>query len=347
MHPLIAQDIERVAAAVGERLYALQGKRLLLTGAGGYLASYLAETILWANDHLFATPCRLLALVRQPVTPDGRLGHLLGRSDVEWIIGDAAQPQPITGNVHFIVHAASKASPRAYLSAPLDTMNTNVEGTRWLLELARERDAESFLYFSSGEIYGDATLVPTPETYPGSADPLHPRACYTESKRYAEALIGAYHREYGIRAKIVRPFHVYGPGLRLDDGRVMADFLRSRLENQPIHLLSDGSGERAFCYLADATIGFWSALLSDHHGEAFNIGDDRELISIRKLAEMLARLYEPVLETHFADQLPEHLRGTPGRTCPDMTKARHLLGYVPQTDLREGVMRTLDWYRSL
>jgi dTDP-glucose 4,6-dehydratase/UDP-glucuronate decarboxylase len=346
---LVYDDIQRVVEDVGSTLKRLSGKTLLLTGANGFLASYMADTIAWLNDNVFSSPCHLIALVRTPVKHDGRLGHFLNREDVQFVVQSVSAPFRLNRHIDFIVHAASRASPKSYLANPLDAMDANVVGTRQLLEIAKEEGVESFLFFSSGEIYGEAVdgFIPTPEAYPGNVDCISPRACYTESKRYGETLCYIYWREYGVPIKIVRPFHVYGPGLRLDDGRVIADFLRDRLANESIHVLSDGSAIRAFCYISDATTGFWKVLLSDYNGEVFNIGDDREPISIRDLAYLVASFGDPQLSVIFEiSGLPEYLRGTPSRVCPDISKARQLLLYCPRIRLREGLIKTLTWHRA-
>jgi dTDP-glucose 4,6-dehydratase/UDP-glucuronate decarboxylase len=346
---LVYDDIRQVVEDVGRALYRLSGKTFLLTGTSGFLASYMADTIVWLNDNVFSSPCLLIAGVRSAVARDERLSHLLNRKDVQFVQQNVSAPIYLDKHVDFIVHVASKASPRSYLAHPLDTMDANTVGTRQLLEIAKEQGVESFLFFSSGEIYGEVTneFVPTPEIYPGSTSCIGPRACYTESKRYGETLCVTYWREYQVPVKIVRPFHVYGPGLRLDDGRVIADFLRNRLQNKPIQVLSDGSGIRAFCYIADATAGFWKVLFSDYNGEPFNIGNDQEPVSIRDLAYLVASLEEPELPVNFETSVvPEHLCGTPSRVCPDISKANHLLNYHPRVRLREGLVKTLNWHRA-
>ncbi|MBI4491382.1 MAG: NAD-dependent epimerase/dehydratase family protein [Chloroflexi bacterium] len=346
---MVHEDVRELVEAVGRAFERLSGRTLLLTGANGFLASYVADTIVWLNEHLLPSPCFLIALVRAPLTREQRLGHLLGRPDVQFLHQDVSAPIELARGIDYIVHTASRASPRSYLAHPLDTMDANVVATRQLLELARRQGVESFLFLSSSEIYGEmgTGLAAIPETYPGSVACTSPRACYTESKRYGETLCVTFWREYGVPAKIARPFHTYGPGLRLDDGRVMADFLRNRLQNQPVQLLSDGSGVRAFCYVSDAVAGFWQVLFSERSGEAFNIGNDHEPIAVRDLAALVAELDEPLLGVELATSGQAlHLRGTPSRVCPDLGKARRLLGYQPRVGLRAGLARTLAWHRA-
>ncbi len=341
---VIDADMALIHDSLLDRLDTLQGKTLLLTGAAGMLPAYIAETVGWLNRHRFSRDCHLIALVRSPISEGSRLAHLMGRPDVTFLVQDVRDPIDIAGRVDFVIHAASRASPRSYLEDPLDAIDANTSATRRLLELAREKRCESVLFFSSAEIYGEvpADRVPTPESYAGNLDCTSPRAIYAESKRFGETLCATYWRQFGVRVKMVRPFHVCGPGMRLGDGRVVADFLRDRVESRPIRVLGGGSALRTFCYLADATIGFFQALLSNHDGESFNIGDDREVVSIRELAEVVAGLDSPRLEVMIAtDSPPDHLKGSPSRAYPDLTKARMLLGYRPETTLREGLSRTL------
>jgi dTDP-glucose 4,6-dehydratase/UDP-glucuronate decarboxylase len=349
-HALIERDLVEVAGALGDAADRLAGKVVLLTGAGGILPAYLADTVAWLNRHRLARPCRLLALVRSPVTAGSRLGHLLGRPDVTFLVQDVNGPIDPPARPDFIIHAASRASPRSYLADPLDTMDANTTATRRLLDLARAAGSEGFLYFSSGEIYGDvpAADVPTPETYTGGHDCTSPRACYTESKKYGETLCATYWRQYRVPVRTVRPFHVFGPGMRLDDGRVVADFLRDRVEGRPIRVLGGGRALRAFGYISDAAAGFWGALLAPgQDGEAFNIGDDRRMVSIAELARIVAELEEPRLPVEVEGaETPDHLKGSPSIVRPDLTKARSRLGYEPRVGLEEALRRTLAWHRA-
>jgi dTDP-glucose 4,6-dehydratase/UDP-glucuronate decarboxylase len=161
-----------------------------------------------------------------------------------------------------------------------------------------------------------------------------------------ETLCATFHDQYETPIKVVRPFHVYGPGMSLDDGRIMAEFLRCRINNETIRGLSDGRGVRAFCYIADATFGFLAALLSDMNGEVFNIGNDEEPISIRQLAELMAGLEKPEIRVEFSDTKAAHLAGTPDRVCPDISKARRILEYAPEVSLSDGLLRTLAWHKE-
>lgn len=345
---IINQDVDYIIKTVGKDWKKLEGKTLLLTGASGFLPSYFVETIAVFNQSVFKNPCQLLAISRSTPTSRSRLVAFQNNPHIKLLAHDVSKPFPIDDSVDFIIHAASRASPRDYRGHPLDTIDTNINGTRYLLEYARQNPVKSFLFFSSGEIYGNppTEYIPTPETYLGNVDPSSPRACYTESKRLAETLCSTFYREYGVPVKIVRPFHVYGPGQRLDDGRVMADFLNNGLHHQPIVLLSEGKAKRAFCYIADATVGFWKALLSEHHGEVFNIGNDHPEISMADLAKLFSKLFDN-LEVEFQiSEKNKYLTHSPERCCPDISKAQKMLRYQPRFGLEEGIKRTIQWYRE-
>ena len=347
--PIVDEDMRAIAQGLASSAGALRDARILVTGSNGYLARYLV-TALTALKDAGNAPGLSLALAQRGVPPAADpYGRLLARDDVDLYLQDVCDPIAVDGAVDMIVHAASKASPRAYLADPIGTIDVNTVATRRLLDLAMEKSARRFLYYSSGEIYGDAPpdAVPTPETFPGLVDCTGPRAVYTESKRMGETIALAFHRAHGLDVRIVRPFHVYGPGMRLDDGRVMADFLRCRLTGDPIEILSAGLDTRAFCYIADATRLTLQVLAAGSPGGVYNIGNDGEQISIRELAELIARLERPEMPVRVAaDPEAAHLQGTPGRVCPDMSRSRRELGYAPAVGLDAGLRRTLAWYRD-
>ena len=260
------------------------------------------------------------------------------------------------GEFAFIVHAAGIASPTYYRAHPIETMDANINGLRNLLDYARERleagrPLEGFLFYSSSEIYGDpgADAIPTPETYRGNVSCTGPRACYDESKRYGETLCVNFARQHGVPVTTVRPFNNYGPGMKITDGRVIADLFRDALADRDLVLLSDGSPTRTFCYVSDAVTGYYLALLRGRPGEAYNVGVDGPEISMRDLAGTIAGLANDlfghrVKVVHGRSSEADYLVDNPNRRCPDITKARHELGYWPRVTLEEGLRRTLRWY---
>jgi UDP-glucuronate decarboxylase len=250
--------------------------------------------------------------------------------------------------VDFIVHAASIASPTYYRKYPIKTMDANVQGLRNLLDHARVSPISSMLYFSTSEIYGDPdpAWIPTPEEYRGYVSCTGPRACYDESKRYGETLCVNFWSEHKIPIKIVRPFNNYGPGLNINDGRVIPDFFRDALSGKDIVLFSRGEDTRTFCYTSDAVTGYLLALMSGFNGEPFNIGSESPEVTMLQLAERVIKVTGTSRGVRFA-QSPDqdYLTDNPRRRCPNIRKAREKLGYTPQVTLDEGLSRILRYYQ--
>ena len=347
------EDWARMEKTLGQRLEEFRGKRILVTGAAGFLGfgflhffSYLNRNLLRdgrlsvvaADNYIRGRPRWLAELVA--VSPDMRLV----RQDITKPWTESAGER-----FDFIIHGASIASPKVYRQYPLETLDTNISGLRHMLELAKGHRSESILYFSSSEIYGDPPTheIPTNEAYRGNVSCIGPRACYDESKRLGETLCYLYFHQHGVRAKIVRPFNNFGPGLRLADGRVLPDFCRDILADRDIVLRSDGSPTRTFCYVSDALTGYLLALLSSHHAEPFNVGSETPEISMRDLGRMLLDLAGSKRQViHKPSDEADYLTDNPNRRCPNLAKSRSLLGYTPLVDLKFGLGRMLGWYKQ-
>jgi UDP-glucuronate decarboxylase len=344
----ITADLEEITRRASDALQTLAGKTVLVAGGAGFLPSYLVDSLAFANEGLLNEPCRILSLDNFATGVAGRLQHLRGRDDVEFVERDVVEGVSLDERVHYIVHAASIASPTWYRQYPLETIDVNVTGTRHLLELAREQGVEGFLYLSSSEIYGDPPpeRVPTPEDYWGHVSSTGPRACYDESKRLAEALCMTYYRLYGTPVKLVRPFNVYGPRLRLDDGRVIPDFLADALEGRPITLYSDGQVTRSFCYISDFVTAMILLLVADVAGEAFNVGNDEE-VTIRTVAETMGMVSSNGEGIRFASSDdPHYLTDNPNRRSPDLRKTKAAIDWSPVISLEDGLRRTYLSYEG-
>ena len=347
LSPVISEDLGAIVEDTQPVLDRFAGATVLVAGGAGFLPSFVVDALAYANTQQGSDPTQVVCVDNFKTGVPERLAHLEGRKDVTFIKHDVTQP--LSGvSPDFILHAASIASPTWYREFPLETIDTNVIGTRRLLDLAKDSEARSLVYLSSSEVYGDPPpdKVPTSEDYWGNVSPVGPRACYDESKRLGETLCMTYFRQHGVPIKIVRPFNVYGPRLRLDDGRVMPDFLADALNNRQITLFSNGEVTRSFCYARDAATAIIKILAIAEPGEIFNVGNDEE-VSIRKLAETVDRVSGNNLGVHLASSDdPDYLSDNPQRRCPNLTKTKSAIDWSPSVTLRAGVERTLRFYRD-
>ncbi|TDL66652.1 NAD-dependent epimerase/dehydratase family protein [Rhodococcus qingshengii] len=255
-------------------------------------------------------------------------------------------------DVDFIIHMASIASPTFYRKYPLETIDANVLGLRALLDFYKDKNIKGFLFFSSSEVYGDPfpDYIPTSEEYRGNVAMIGPRACYDEAKRFGETLCYQYSKKFGIPISIVRPFNNYGPGMRLNDKRVPADFAKAIMENKKLIMHSDGTPTRTFCYVTDAITGYLKALLYEPF-DYFNIGIDKPEISIKELAQIYREAGSVIFNFNQSIEFKEseeksYLTHNPLRRCPDILKARKLLNYSPSITISEGVRRFLTFFKE-
>jgi UDP-glucuronate decarboxylase len=352
-----SDDLAVLADRLHEVFASMSGSDLLVTGGAGFLGYYLVQAPLaWNRANPGADPITVTVhdnFLRG--VPDW-LSQLRDPS-LRLVERDVLSPLP-TGDPSFdhIIHAASVASPIYYRKHPIATMDANVGGLRLLLDHAAERadtpdPVQGLLFFSTSEIYGDPdpASIPTPETYRGHVSCTGPRACYDESKRYGETLSVNFARQHGVPVTIARPFNNYGPGLRIDDRRVLPDLARDALAGRDIVLLSDGLATRTFCYVRDAVDGYYRVLTRGRPGEPYNIGTDRPEITMRDLADRVVRTanrltgYTGEVVQRTSDD-PDYLADNPTRRCPVIDKARTELGYEPEVGLDEGLERSLRWY---
>lgn len=341
------RDAQEVIAQLGSLNSRFSGKTVLLTGAAGFLGSQFVHYFLQLNESgALNEPCRLVVWDNFLRGLPSWLVALQEGSDLTCEKKDIIEKHDF-GAVDFIIHAASVASPIFYRKNPIETMDANVIGLRNLLDGAIARPVESFLFFSSSEIYGDPdpASIPTPETYRGFVSCTGPRACYDESKRYGETLCVNFWQAHKVPVKMARPFNNYGPGLRITDQRVLPDFFRDVLADKNIVLLSDGRATRTFCYVSDAIQGYLRVLLSEHNGEPFNIGTETPEISMLDLAQLVVATSQKALRVEYKkSDDPKYLTDNPVRRCPDIAKARRLLNYEPKVTLEEGLRRTYEYY---
>jgi UDP-glucuronate decarboxylase len=355
---VVAGDLNLICDVLKQEFQEMSGKRLMIAGGAGFLGYYLVQSALhWNHKNEKAPPIKLSVLDNFIRGVPAWLTALEGDRNLRLLRHDVTQPLPdALGDVDYIIHAASIASPIYYRKHPIETMDANINGLRYMLDysVAQQKKGHpiaGMLFYSSSEIYGDPTPenIPTPETYRGNVSCTGPRACYDESKRYGETLCVNFAAQHGIPIKVARPFNNYGPGLKITDGRVIPDFCRNILEGQDIVMLSDGLAKRTFCYVADAVAGYYKVLVSGRSGEAYNVGVETPEISVVELVDMLTALGSElfgyrgkVVRKTSTDK--EYLVDNPNRRCPIITKARTELGYDPKVMIEEGLRRSVLWY---
>jgi dTDP-glucose 4,6-dehydratase/UDP-glucuronate decarboxylase len=335
----------------------MSGDVLLITGGAGFLGYYLVQAPLAWNDLGIGDPIEVVVFDNFLRGTPSWLTDLADRPDVHVRTQDLRDPLPADmPSADHIVHAAGIASPAVYRAHPIETMDANINGLRNLLDHAEarkdsDRPVLNFLFFSSSEIYGDPTpdSIPTNEEYRGFVSCTGPRACYDESKRYGETLCVNFTRARGVRTTIARPFNNYGPGMKITDGRVIADFCRSVIEESDIVMFSDGSPTRTFCYVSDAVTGYYKVLVRGLDGEPYNIGVSSPEISMAELAKRVSSEGAAALGYGGSVVLgssseDDYLVDNPNRRCPDISKAQRDLDYRPRVDLEQGIRRTLLWY---
>lgn len=305
----------------------------LISGAAGFIGSHLCDRLV-GEGHTVVGVDNLITGSRR------NLEQLNGAAGFRFVEHDVTQPLDVAGPFDHVWHLASLASPKDYLAHPLETLESGSTGTRNMLEIAR-RDHARFLLTSTSECYGDPEVHPQAETYWGHVNPVGPRSCYDESKRYAEALTMAYHRCHAIRTNIARIFNTYGPRMALKDGRVVPAFLDQALHSQPLTVFGDGTQTRSFCYVADMVDGL-VRLASSEERYPVNLGNPVELTML-EFAERIQRLMNLELPVTF-HALPED---DPQKRRPDIAKARRLLGWEPKVALEEGLRHTVEYFKAL
>ncbi|MFB6158475.1 MAG: UDP-glucuronic acid decarboxylase family protein [Candidatus Nanohalobium sp.] len=306
--------------------------RVLLTGGAGFIGSHLTEKLLEQGNEVIVVDDLSSGQA-------SNIEHLKNREDFEFRDQDVLDDLEIDGELDYVLHFASRASPNDYQEHPIHTLRTNSEGTLKMLELADEHDAK-FMYSSTSEVYGNPEEHPQTEEYNGNVNPVGPRACYDEGKRFGEAAIVSYDMKHSIDYRIIRIFNTYGPRLRKEDGRVISNFLDQALNDRPLTVYGDGTQTRSFCYIDDLVNGIREAMDSEK-GEIFNLGNPDEY-TILELAEKVQEVIETESEiTH--QELPED---DPEKRKPDISKAREKLGWEPEVSLEKGLKQTAEYLRT-
>ena len=306
--------------------------RAVLTGGAGFLGSHLC-------DKLIANGWDVLCVDNLATGSEANIAHYEHNDHFRMLRHDVSRYIDVPGPIDYVLHFASPASPVDYLKLPIPTLKVGALGTHNALGLALAKKAKFFLA-STSECYGDPLVSPQPETYWGNVNPIGPRGVYDEAKRYAEAMTMAYHRFHGLDTHIVRIFNTYGPRMRLNDGRALPNFIYQALTGQSITVYGDGTQTRSFCYVSDLIEGIFRLMQSDEHSPT-NIGNPQE-ITIHEFAERVRALTATKSPIIF-EPLPQD---DPKRRCPDITKAKKLLGWEPKVGLDEGLRLTLDYFQK-
>ena len=307
--------------------------RVLLTGAAGFLGSHLAERLLKEG-------CEVIGVDNLSTGQRRNLDRLLAHPGFHFLQADVTRPLEVEGPLDWVLHFASPASPPRYLKLPIATLLVNAEGTRHLLDLALRKGARFFLA-STSEVYGDPLVHPQPESYWGNVNPIGPRSIYDEGKRYAEALTTAYHRAYGVPVRIVRIFNSYGPFMDPEDGRVVSNFIVQALKGEPLTVFGNGSQTRSFCYVDDLIEGI-RRLMKVDYPYPVNLGNPEEyrVLELAHLVKELTGSPSPITFLPLPEDDPKQRR-------PDITLARRLLGWEPRVPVREGLKRTIAYFREV
>jgi len=327
------EDIDRIKRDLKKGCF--EGKSVLVTGGAGFIGS-------WLCDVLTISDAQVTCLDNLSTGTQHNVSHLKSKREFRFTKADVCTFKT-KDDFDYILHMASHASPEEYQTHPIETLGANSLGSANMAELARENDA-TILFASTSEIYGDSKVVPTPETYWGNVNPIGPRSCYDEGKRFAEALFMAYHKQYGLSVKIARIFNSFGPRLREDRsyGRAVSRFIAQALTNKPITVYGDGSQTRSFCYITDTITGLmWLTSNEEAKGEVVNVGSPKE-VTILQLARKIKEL------TKSRSALTFHLlpKDDPKRRCPDTNKIERLLGWRPKVSLEKGLKRTISWFQG-
>lgn len=343
---VVQNDIQNIASAIKKDAKVLSGKTILITGGSGFLGKYFLYTIWYLNKNFFSNKCKVISL--DNYITGTKSNPLFGDKNFTFIRHDVRTPFDTKEKIDYIIHAAGIASPVYYMKYPLETLEVATLGTKNMLEFARKKKVDSFLFFSSSEIYGDPdpNFVPTPETYPGNVSCIGPRSCYDESKRLGETLCMIYNKVYNVPTKTVRPFNVYGPGMMPNDSRVVPRFLTSALKKEPMPVHDGGNQTRTFCYISDAVTAFFKVLLSHNNGEVYNVGNDDNEVNMMTLAQIISKLFNGKVQINSIEYPATYPQGDPKRRSPDLTKIRTTLGYKPKINLEVGLKRTLRWYKE-
>ncbi|UCH03254.1 MAG: SDR family oxidoreductase [Candidatus Bathyarchaeota archaeon] len=338
MDAIIRKDLDIIRDNLLEFKDKIRGSLFLVTGGAGFLGS-------WICDVLNSFDANIICVDNMISGSESNISHLYGQENFSIIKNDVSN-LTISENVDYVIHMACIASPPMYQKHPIETLNANILGTKNMLDFAKRIKVKTFLFASTSEVYGDAKIIPTPESYCGNVNLFGPRSVYDEGKRAAELYCYSYHKQFHLPIRIARIFNTYGP--RLDAklntqyGRVVTKFIYQALKHRPLTVYGDGTQTRSFCYITDQIEGLFKLMLvPELDGKVINIGNDEE-ITILELAKLILKLTNSKSEISF-ESLPEN---DPKRRKPKINKAKRSLRWKPKIDLKTGLHKTIEWIMS-
>jgi len=338
MNPVLQSDYDSILDAITPTFKDLAGAKVFITGAAGFVGSYLMGLVAYANETYFKKSVKVTGYDTM-IAPS----RVVRGTDVKLLQCEAPLAYMGAAGADYYIHLASIASAKMYLEKPLETIEANVDLTKVILGLALESRSKAVLHFSSVQVYGDpfALFIPTPETYWGNCSFTGPSSPYDESKRLSETLCQIYHKMHGVPVKVVRPFNIYGPGEAVDDGRLVPQLMQALMTETPLTIYGDGRATRSFVYISDAVLQFMAVLLDGENGEAYNVGDGNSEVSINAFGWTAQALF-PKLEMKHVDN-QERLSDAPSRRRPDTSKILKLAP-PPAVSLDDGLRRTYEYY---
>lgn len=346
MDELIREDVKKIVAELETFREKISGKTFLVTGGAGFLGSWFCDVLDFFN-------AKIICVDNLVSGHSKNIEHLMKKENFTFLNSDILNynhDEKI--KLDYIVHMASIATPPLYMEHPVETLDTNILGTKKLLELSKEHSVKGFLFMSTSEIYGSVpdNFVPTKENFYGFTNSFGPRSMYDEGKRAAEAYCYSYFKKFNLPIRIVRIFNTFGPRLDVNGtsqyGRAIIKFIFQALNNQVITVHGDGKQTRSFCYVTDQIVGLFKVLLTPGiDGEVFNIGNDKE-ISIMDLAQLVVKKVKSRSQIVLNSPATYNLEDDPRRRCPDITKAKSVLGFGNKVDLEGGIEKTAEWMRK-
>lgn len=331
---IIENGVNEIIKNTSNVKHAFNNKTILVVGGAGFLGSWLCDVFIKLNSKVICQDNYATGDIKN-------MNHLLSEENFRLFKFDVAK-KVVDEKIDFVIHMASRPSPENYRLNMIDTLLTNSQGTKNTLDLAKKNSCV-FLFTSTSEIYGDAKIIPTPEEYWGNVNPIGERSCYDEGKRFGEALCMAYKKEHKLDTRILRIFNTYGPRMRADGtyGRAISRFVYRALTNQKLPIFGDGKQTRSFCYITDTIRGILSTLIVKPSYSVINVGNNKE-VTIKELADIILKLTSSNSKIVYQEKMPDD----PRRRCPDITKAKKTLKWVPQVSLTDGLKQTIKWFKE-